>query len=300
MKYTQNFLKALQVKQPIKTGMEPLVYKDNDIKAVIFDIYGTLLISASGDIEEAEMLSKNILTTFDAVNIQWNTIVPVETAGLVLTAFAREIKNQQKIKRNKDVLYPEIDIKIVWENVLKEFAERDFISHDVDDDTIAEIAFIFELLSNPVYPMPEMQKIINTLSGKQIPMGIVSNAQFYTPLCMNYFLSGDTVESEIIENFDTDLTVFSYQRGIGKPDTFLYELLIEPLWRKYKLKPSEVLFVGNDMKKDIMAAQKTGLKTALFAGDMRSLRLRKDDPEIAKTKPDFIITELTQLFGIVK
>ena len=48
-----------------------------------------------------------------------------------------------------------------------------------------------------------------------------------------------------------------------------------------------------------MAAGKAGFKTALFAGDMRSLRLRRDDPEVENIKPDFIIDDLAQLLDIL-
>jgi putative hydrolase of the HAD superfamily len=178
-------------------------------------------------------------------------------------------------------------------------SDNGLISSEVNDDTIAEIAFIFELLSNPVYPMPDMRQVLEVFSKYKLPMGIVSNAQFYTPICMNYFISGKVENRETIDLFNDDLTVYSYQQQIGKPDTKLYELLIEPLKENYGLFPHQVLFVGNDMKKDIAAAQKVGFKTALFAGDMRSLRIREKDPGLFGIKPDFIITELAQLFEIL-
>lgn len=299
MKYIQSFIEAIEPMKPIKTGYEPVVSPDSSIKAVVFDIYGTLLISASGDIEEAEMVARNILTTFEAVNIELNADVPEETAGLILTAFAREIKTQQKIKREKGVVFPEINIKKVWRNVIDAMTDNGLITREVKDYTVTEIAFIFEILSNPVYPMPDMKHVLDVLSKNKVPMGIVSNAQFYTPICMNYFISGEIIESEKIKYFDEDITVYSYQHQKGKPDTFLYEYLIQPLKKKYGISPCEVLFVGNDMKKDISAAQKTGFKTALFAGDMRSLRMRSKDPGLFGVKPDFIITELNQLFEIL-
>ncbi|MDZ7774546.1 MAG: hypothetical protein U5L09_02495 [Bacteroidales bacterium] len=40
----------------------------------------------------------------------------------------------------------------------------------------------FELLSNQVYPMPGMADIIATFQKHNIPLGIVSNAQFYRRL----------------------------------------------------------------------------------------------------------------------
>lgn len=299
MRFTQDIIKNLSPREPITLGIKSDFSYDPDIKVVVFDIYGTLLISASGDIEEAEMVAQNVLNTLNIVGIKLEADKPEETAGLILTAFSREIKRLQKVRRDEGIKFPEIDIKVVWSNVLGYFAEYSHLPWPIPMETITEIAMIFELLSNPVYPMPDMKDLIEKLNAKEIPLGIVSNAQFYTSICMNYFLNGDFAESEEIDGFDPDLTVFSYQHQIGKPDTTLYRLLGETLMSKYGLKTSQALFVGNDMKKDIMAARKVGFKTALFAGDLRSLRLRRDEPEIENYKPDFVVTELSQILEIV-
>ena len=43
------------------------------------------------------------------------------------------------------------------------------------------------------------------------------------------------------------------------------------------------------------ARARAGLRTALFAGDARSLRLRRDDPRCAAVCPDLVLTGLSQL-----
>ncbi len=55
--------------------------------------------------------------------------------------------------------------------------------------------------------------------------------------------------------------------------------------------PEQVLYVGNDMLKDIVPANSVGFKTGLFAGDQRSLRLGQMTTESA----DLILTELAQI-----
>ena len=80
----------------------------------------------------------------------------------------------------------------------------------------------------------------------------------------------------------------------GKPSTALYKEIAQTIATQ-DLSPAEVLFVGNDMRNDIWPASQVGMKTALFAGDQRSLRLREDDPRVSDTVPDIVITELSQL-----
>jgi putative hydrolase of the HAD superfamily len=49
------------------------------------------------------------------------------------------------------------------------------------------------------------------------------------------------------------------------------------------------------MLKDIWCAAQAGFKTALFAGDRRSLRKREDDERCKNHRPDAVVTELAQI-----
>jgi putative hydrolase of the HAD superfamily len=57
--------------------------------------------------------------------------------------------------------------------------------------------------------------------------------------------------------------------------------------------------VGNDKLNDIWPATQLGLKTALFAGDQRSLRLRENDVRCSGLEPDLVITRLSQLSDFI-
>jgi putative hydrolase of the HAD superfamily len=53
------------------------------------------------------------------------------------------------------------------------------------------------------------------------------------------------------------------------------------------------------MLNDIYPAKNAGFNTALFAGDARSLRLRKDIPECKTLSADLVITDLIQLLDYI-
>lgn len=299
MKSIRSFLDNLEKLKPIPTSADPLVYRDRDIKAVVFDIYGTLLISSSGDIEEAELSVNNVLNSFEAVGISLNGSDKKLSAAFVISEYLGKIQEHKHIKNIHENQFPEVDTREIWFEVFKILQSMRIISGNIDKKKILEFAFIFELLSNPVYPMPGMKNIIKYLNQKKIPLGIVSNAQFYSPPIMNYFLLSELSKNENIEYFDAELLMFSYKFLKSKPDLSLFQALIPLFKRKYSLDPKNILFVGNDMLKDIMPSSMCGFKTALFAGDKRSLRLREDKDLLKKFKPDFIVTELKQIKKIL-
>jgi putative hydrolase of the HAD superfamily len=168
------------------------------------------------------------------------------------------------------------------------------------NESLSDTIFVFEVLSNKVYPMPGMKETLLAIKNKGIPMGIVSNAQFYTPIIMNYFLTGKLSESQNIKLFDKDISVFSFNELRAKPDTALFEKIVTQLKNKYNILPSEAIFVGNDMLKDVYTAKQCDVRTVLFAGDERSLRLRENDARVKGMFPDFIINQLSQLLDILQ
>lgn len=295
--YIRNLLVSLDPLKPIPTGVKPRYKKDGNIKAVIFDIYGTLLVSSSGDVDQAEISDKNLERALAASGIS-PTDGMQNTLDHILKDFDYTIKVCHEAAKHNKVPYPEIDILSIWKIVLIHARRKGLINFD-DDADILLMTCVFEFLSNKVYPMPGLKETIQGIRDLGLPLGIVSNAQFYTPVLMNYFLHDEIALKEKIKYFDKDLTVFSYKFGKGKPDFSLYEELIPTLKWKYGIIPTEVLFVGNDMLKDIWASSKAGFKTALYAGDERSLRMRKDDNRTAKLKPDYVINHLEQVLKIV-
>ncbi len=293
--FIANLLDNQKPLKPLETGVKERFYKTETIKAVVFDIYGTLLVSASGDITESDQTITNLQHALIEGGYIIKDDIPEGAFDFMLADFRFTILEHHKKSKSENIPYPEINIRKVWGDVLKRAEDRLWIAegnHACRDQFVVT----FEVLSNRVFPMPGMQGIIYHIQNRQIPLGIVSNAQFYTPLIMNHYLRNEP-NQEVIPPFDPDLTVFSFKLGKGKPDSYLYKKLIPALKNKYQISPEETLFIGNDMLNDVFAAQKAGFKTALFAGDKRSLRLR--EKQVGNLKPDFIITELEQLKKII-
>lgn len=289
------YLKELKPLDTIPTAAKPALGSPK-VKAVIFDIYGTLLISASGDVDQAEYSSQMIKKALIVANYKIIKDTTDAYDSIYKTYFSCLSKYKEiEIKAGKK--HPEVDILKVWKCALTS-AESSGIIMSTDTSDVTLFTFVFELQTNRVWPMPGMQKLIKKLEDSDYELGIISNAQFYTPVIMNYFLYDIEKDEETIFPFEKDLTIYSYKELRGKPDVALFEKLIPQLAER-GIQAEEAIFVGNDMLKDIYTASEAGLKTVLFAGDKRSYRLRKDDKRCAELKPDYVITELSQLLDIL-
>lgn len=249
------------------------------VKAFLFDIYGTLLISASGDLGihsstlDAPLQISRLLERFHI------DLPPQNLKDKLIAA----ITCRHRRMKADGIDYPEIDIESIWRSVL----------NWSDMEKIKAFALEYELVVNPIWPMPHLQKLLTELAAVDIPMGIISNAQFYTPLILETLANGPL---EGI-GFDPDLVFFSYRYRRAKPSMFLFEKAAQHLAAK-KIDPANVIYLGNDMRNDILPARKVGFTTALFAGDARSLRLRKDDPACRAHAADMIVTDLAQLLEL--
>ena len=261
---------------PIPTGLKPGGQLATPVKGVLFDIYGTLFISESGDISIAEENSRISDDLTDLLR-KYHIDTP---PGIILKSFFNTIRATHKRLRANGVDHPEVEIDLIWSEVL-----------EINNlQSVREYAVEFELLANPVYPMPHLKEILVHCKNNGIPMGIISNAQFYTPLLFNWYLGSEPEDL----GFFSDLIIFSYQAGHAKPSGVLFDIAVERL-SKYNIIPQSVVYVGNDMLNDVYPANRVGFQTALFAGDARSLRLRDDDPRCRAVSANLVITDLIQL-----
>ena len=269
-------LKYLNPLEPLPADVKPAGGLRGPVKALLLDIYGTLLISGSGDIGTVGAKTgvdkhlEKLLFSFD---------IKIEV-GQIMPKLKNAIGKEHQQARSSGIEHPEVVIENIWKNLLG----------FKDIQTARKFALCFELLTNPVWPMPCLKVLIEDCKSSKIRLGIISNAQFYTPLLFEWFLGKNLQEL----GFDSNLIFFSYQHGTAKPDVGMFRQAGK-LLNHMGIESNQVLYVGNDMLNDILPAHTCGYQTALFAGDRRSIRMREDDERLQDIRPDWIVTELDQL-----
>jgi putative hydrolase of the HAD superfamily len=223
----------------------------------VFDIYGTLLVSAAGEISH-------------------------DVAG---DSEEEGTRLRHAIRRHRDAALaageevPEVDIRDMWREVL-----------GTDAGTATRRALAWEVEQNPVWPMPGAAELVRHLAARGLQLGIVSNAQFYTPWCLATLLS----QVPWAEWCPPAWCGWSWQEQAAKPSLTIFRP-VEAAVAAAGLHPEQVLYVGNDLRNDVYGARRVGWKAALFAGDARSLRWREDDPAMSGVRPDAVVTELGQV-----
>jgi putative hydrolase of the HAD superfamily len=273
---------------PLDTPTQPSLKKIHGIKCALFDVYGTLMVSGVGDISlsNADDRGKVIPDLFDTVGIPLKK--EFTQPG---QAFNNIVATHQEKSRQTGIEYPEVDIREVWSDFIMQNAEPQ--NTTPASSLIEELAVRFELTVNPTWPMPHAESTLFKLIESGLKLGIVSNAQFFTPLLFEAYFEKklDTL------GFEDDLCQWSYDFREAKPSVRMYRVNAMKLEARYGIRTEEVLYIGNDLLNDIVPASKIGFKTALFAGDKRSLRWREGDSRTQGVTPDLVITSLDQLIN---
>ena len=209
-------------------------------RAVVFDIYGTLLIAPAGGVKpdpDADPALREILRQFGH-----------ETPESPSTGLHAAVLRHHAASSHP---FPEIDLRQLW---------REVLSLEPDTDT-SPLVLAIEAAWHPSRPMPGAAEFVQRLSRAGVSLGLLSNAQ-----CNTLRLLGGMADL-----FAPELTLLSYHHGIAKPAPELFEMLINRLEGR-GISPAETLFIGNDPLQDIRPAAAAGFKTALFTGHPDSIR----------------------------
>lgn len=268
---------------PLPAALRPLETKRLPClpRALLFDVYGTLLASAAGSEPLApgrggEGGKAAALLAMELPALGWRS-GPASFADVV-----DEAVRQANAARRPACPFPEVDIEGILGGILPGRPPA----------TLRRLAILLECSRNPCAPMPGAGRLLEKLGSLGLALGLVSNAQFYTPLLLEALL-GEALGSRHVER---ELCAFSFELGIAKPDPEPFRRCAASLAAR-GLAPGEILVIGNSAGNDIAPARALGMMTALAACDGRSLRPPAGDDPAAM--PDTVIARLGSLATLV-
>ncbi len=265
--YVRATMRPLEVAE---TGMAAKLPRLAGIRAVVFDLYGTLLVSSAGGAPPGRAP--------DAEGLPGS--------GRLLGEAIR--RHQEERRRRKGIVHPEVEIREVWADVLADLGEPPRPREEIE-----WLVLRHECRVHPTWPMPGAAEVLRELRGAGFLLGIVSNAQFYTLPMVEGLFGGDLDAL----GFHPELRVFSYEAGEGKPSAALFGRLVERA-ATLGIAPGEMFHLGNDFRKDVLPARAAGLRTGWFAGDAASFRSGGVPEAAAAEIADAVVVDLAQVPGL--
>ncbi|QDV15738.1 hypothetical protein Pan153_03560 [Gimesia panareensis] len=277
------------------------------ISAVTFSIYGTLLHIADGALllDHQQQLRMQIALdkTIKEFNM-WNSMSrkPGAPWEYMLSQYRTLLEDQQlggKVAKGEK---PEINSAAIWKQLIERLLKNEYTFDESFygslEDFSLKVAYFFHSSLQGISPMPAALETLCQLSQRGKKLALFADAQPFTLVQLLRGLSSQGTLPPLSELFTQECFCFSYREEVRKPSASLYEKLLSR-FKQLEISPEEILHVGSRIHDDLAVARQLGMKTALFAGDSLSMQASKEEVRNPDSKPDRLITDLSQLAEIL-
>ena len=234
------------------------------IKAILFDINGTLIdINTDETNEEIFRTISHILTYQGVFMHRWE----------VRDEYYRIMDVQRKTSQEK---YPEFNVVELFREFLsRRVSARGIVRPDKIEWLPLFLAEAYRGISlNRLQLYPGVLDVLNDLRPRY-KLAAISDAQ--SAWCL------PEMRAVGIDGY-FDPIIVSGDFGFRKPDPRLFTAALARL----QVAPENVLFVGNDMFRDVYAAKQHGIKTVFFSSNQG----RKQAEGV---KPDYVIYQFPEM-----
>ncbi len=212
------------------------------VRAVIFDIYKTLLDVAPPPSDAEDRWNKLLQSTFGG------------TVRITLEKFGadceRIIGRENANAREMGIIHPEVYWPDVTREALLELAQ---LSTEACDDFLYRHA----QLQRTVRLMNGAGEALTQLSSSNLLLGIASNSQPYTLRELDSALTTANLSAKM---FRDELAFYSFDCGFSKPNPHAFRILTARL-KSLGISPEEILMVGDRLDNDIAPARAAGWQT---------------------------------------
>ena len=240
-----------------------------DIRAVVFDVNGTLVRILTADDDEGIFRAAAHFLTYQGIDLHRHELRDV---------YFQLMKEQLRASPEK---YPEFDAAGIWRSIIE--------GHGTDFTRalpagklqqmplfLAEMARGISRRQLGLYPY--VREVLDVLR-EHYPLAIVTDAQ-------SSYARGELHKVGLLGYFDP--IIVSGDHGYRKPDGRLFQYALDGMG----VAAGNALYVGNDMHRDIYGAREAGLTTVMFDSD-QGTKAYQD------CAPDYTITDFRDLLQIL-
>ena len=235
-----------------------------NIQAILFDINGTLIDINTDEGNDEIYRGISHLLTYQGINMhRWE----------VRDEYYRIMDDQRKASREK---YPEFDVVAIFREFLK---RRSAATGTVPSGKLEWLPVLLAeayrgISRNRLQLYPGVLDVMNELRLRY-KLAAISDAQ--SAWCLPEMRA-------VGIDWYFDHVIVSGDFGYRKPDARLFTAALAAL----QMTPENVLFVGNDMFRDIYPANQLGIKNVFFSSN-------QGGKQAEGAKPDYIINQFSEL-----
>jgi putative hydrolase of the HAD superfamily len=240
-----------------------------DIRAVAFDVNGTLVKILADDDEERIFRATAHFLTYQGIDLHRHELREI---------YFQIMKEQQRASSEK---YPEFDAVGIWRSIIE--AHGTDFTRALPAGKLQQMPLFLAEMGRGISRRqlglyPYVYEMLDVLRA-HYPLAIVTDAQ-------SMYARGELHKVGLLSYFDP--IVISGDYGYRKPDRRLFQYALD----RMGVAAGNALYVGNDMYRDIYGAREAGLTTVMFDSD-QGVKVYRD------CVPDYTITDFHDLLGIL-
>ena len=296
-----------QVPAAVPVKAKPAIAPIPGVKAVLWDVYGTLLRTPDGAFtlfpEPEVRLHVALEKTIHEFNM-WNSMYrkPGPPWQSMIQQYRDYADRLGMIATKRKGDFTEVSLVDIWRAIVDRLFDKEYqYDRSVmgDEDELSEkISWFFHANLQATAARPGAAMAIAQLADSGIRQGLLADAQATTFLQLERGLQREGFEYPISRTLPREARLLSNDLGIRKPSKSLYEQAVSRM-APAGIEADEILHVSCRLEPDLTSAKAAGMKTALLAAEKVGLeapvRLLKDP----KMKPDRLMTDISQISDVV-
>ncbi len=295
-----------KVPPPVPVTATPAVRPLPGLRAVLWDVYGTLLRISEGRFtllpREDVRLQIALDKTIHEFNM-WNHMYrkPGPPWQSMIGIYRSTIERLQ-IRASSRGDHTEVNLTDVWIALIEKLFEKNYV---IDEDQYGDVeefaekvALFFHSCLQGLEARTGAASALADVAGNGLLQGLLADAQPFTLIQLLREVAADGPLPPIHEIFRPGTLLLSTSLGVRKPSRSLYSKAVEQL-RDEGVQPDQILHVSCRLMTDLVPAKAAGMKTALLVAERSGLELDMDVLKAPETRPDRLLTSLSQISSIL-
>ncbi len=276
------------------------------IRAVLWDVYGTLLRVSDGKYtvlpEDEARLQIALDKTIHEFNM-WNHMYrrPGPPWQSMIGIYKSTIERQAMQAAAKGNV-TEVNIVDTWYALIGKLFEKEY-SYDEGqygdlDEFSEKVAYFFHSSLQATEARAGAVQAMTDIAAAGLTQGLLSDGQSFTLVQSLRALGMQGDLPPLYELFRPQTLILSHDVGVRKPSKMLFAEAVQQL-RSIGIQAQETLHISCRLSTDLVPARAAGLKTVLLVAEKSGLEVSTDVLKDPTTRPDRLITDLSQLRSIV-